>query len=139
MGKNALVDSEPVNHGSYGYDPDKNPGRLSQIPSTPHPLRIRGKNALVDSEPVNHGSHGYDLDKTPKPVVLNPIHSLSVVKNVLVDSKSINHGSHGYDPDNKPRPVVSNPFPIHSLSVVKTPWSIPNFDIPPPPPQKKIR
>ena len=42
-GKNALVDSEPVNHGSHGYDPDKNPGRLSRIRSTPHPLRIRGK------------------------------------------------------------------------------------------------
>ena len=70
------------------------PAPLSQIPSIPHPLPIRGKKALVDSEPVNHGSHGYDLDKTLErrcgcleshPL---PIHSLSVVKNPIPSSVS---------------------------------------------------
>jgi hypothetical protein len=47
LGRNALVDSEPVNHGSHGYDLDKPQDRLSRIPSIPHPLRIRGKKASV--------------------------------------------------------------------------------------------
>jgi hypothetical protein len=41
--KNALVDSEPINHGLHGYDLDKTQGRLSQIPSIPHPLPLRDK------------------------------------------------------------------------------------------------
>jgi hypothetical protein len=41
LGRNALVDSEPVNHGSHGYDLDKNPAAVVSnpihSPSTPYP------------------------------------------------------------------------------------------------------
>ena len=39
------------------------------------------------SDRFHHGSLGCDPDNNPRPVVLNPIHSLSVVKKALVDSE----------------------------------------------------